>query len=242
MTRSRLVKARAAANEQRIGTHVVTTTLNGKGQKFARALKAVRANNGSRPYMVMADAQGVGYLRVETLPKGAARFLLNAGSKIEVVEMDASTIRSRALKAVPEASILDAAKVLAQPLTDGVIISVRSKKYLDTILNDKELTTMATAKAKDSKKNVAKKSVAIANDGRSANTVVKFKKMAEEDSLPKQALGILKVIKSKGSTTVADLVKALEGKIETSQPVRAIWSFYRKTLIDGKYIEVAKAA
>ena len=63
----------------------------------------------------------------------------------------------------------------------------------------------------------------------------------EYGDLPAQAAGILTVLKAKGGKlTVAELTKAMDGKIETKQPMGAIWGFYRSKLIKGGYVSVAK--
>lgn len=146
--RSKIIRERARAAEKRIGTHVTTALGKTKSRKLVTALSTLgkARENGWRPsYMVLADTQGVGYLRVEATALGA-RFLLNTGTRIDLVELDARTIRSRQLKEVPEASILEAARILAAPLTSGVIISKRAKVVLNKILEDKEIAGMAKNK------------------------------------------------------------------------------------------------
>lgn len=225
MTRSKVVAERAKAADRRIGTRVVTQSLGHGNRKLAKVVGTVQQD---RDYLIMIDTQGVAYLRV-----APQLFILNTGSKIELIQMDEKTILSRALTPVPQASVVDAAKILAQPLTEKVIISDRAKKYLDQILNDKEFITMAKAKKTPAAKKEASKS-----NGKAATHVVVFKKMAKEDDLPKQAFGILNILKAKGKATIADLQKAMEGKIETKQPMSAIWGFYRAKLIKGGFITV----
>lgn len=150
--RSKILRNRAKASARRIATRVIVDTLaDTKSRKLVDAVASTaavqEAGKGAteRPWLVMTDSQGVAYLRVEILPKGG-RFLLNTGRSIEVVELPNDTIRSRNLKAAPEASVLDAAKILARPLTSSVTIAARSRPYLNLILNDEELITMAKAK------------------------------------------------------------------------------------------------
>lgn len=89
------------------------------------------------------------------------------------------------------------------------------------------------AKAKAAKKN-RKPAVRVPQ-------IVTFKKEAKEDALPKQAAVILSIVKSNKSLTVHELQAKMHGKVETTQELPAIWSFYRKALIDGGYIRVEKA-
>jgi hypothetical protein len=240
------VRERAAQAQRRVGTQALKSTLPArKGTKMERAMTATQLaqENGldGRPYLVMVDAQGVAYLRVEMTTQGA-RFIVHTGPAIEVVEMDTTTIRSRGLKPIPEASIQDAAKILAKPLTSSIIVSERSKKYLNTILNDKELMTMAKQKnAKPTKSAKAAASAKSSTSTRGANTIVAFKKMADEKALPAQALGILEIVKKAGKLTIAELKKRMEGKIETKQPLGVIWSFYRARLTKGGYLTVTAA-
>lgn len=247
MTRSKIIRERAAAAQRRVSTQALKSTLPArKGTKMERAMTATQLaqENGldGRPYLVMVDAQGVAYLRVEMTTQGA-RFIVHTGPAIEVVEMDTTTIRSRGLKPIPEASIQDAAKILAKPLTSSIIVSERSKKYLNTILNDKELMTMAktTKSAKPAKSAKAAASAKSSTSTRGANTIVAFKKMADEKALPAQALGILEIVKKAGKLTIAELKKRMEGKIETKQPLGVIWSFYRSRLTKGGYLTVTAA-
>lgn len=247
---SKLVKARAAKAAQTIGTRVVTETLGkAKGRKVQKAMAAIAPLQEApkaaqiRPYMVMVDSQGVGYLRTANTEKGS-QFVLNTGNRIEMVEMDAATIKSRALKAVPEASISDTVKILAQPLTSSVIISDRARKALDAILNDKEFIEMAkaTKSAKAAKK--ATKTTASAKSGstRSAEAVVAFKKAPKDGELPAQAAGIVALVKAAGKLTIEALLKKMEGKITTKQTMQTIFSFYKARLVKEGYVTVTAPA
>jgi hypothetical protein len=214
MTRSKVVRARAAAAEKRIGAYAVGTTLAAKGKKLDKAVETVaRAADGTKPYLVMVDSQGVGYLRVEVTKTGA-RLLVNTGKKIETVEMDTKTLRSRNLQPCPEAGVMEAAKVLARPLTPGVIISERSKRYLDTILNDKELVEMANAK-KSTKKSAKVAAAKSAAPKKAAGT-------KRANGLDEKFAVVEKVLMAhKGSMTRKEFRAALEGKFANRSTVKA---------------------
>lgn len=172
---SKIVKARAHAAQVRVGKQAIADTLKTEARgakKLEKAMTTAAANPAKASpfcYAVMVDAQGVAYLRVEETEKGS-RFIVATGAAIEVVEMDAATIRSRALKVVPEASVLEATEILARPLTKSVIISKRANEYLNTILNNKEFTTMATATKKAAKKAATKTSAAAKTGPSKAKT------------------------------------------------------------------------
>jgi CBS domain-containing protein len=212
-------------------------------QAVEKVIKAGNGKAGAAPYMVMMDSQGVGYLRVEETAKGA-RLLTCTGKKVEVVEMDATTMRSRSLTATPEASVLDAAKILAVPITAAVVISDRAKKYLDAILADKDLVQAAATKKKAAVAAPAAKGEKPAKVAKAPRVLsgptqtITLVKMAKDGDLPKQAIGILQILKPK-PLTVAELTEAMTGKIETKQPMSAIWGFYRGRLTKEGYVSIA---
>lgn len=125
---------------------------------------------GGNPYLVMQDAQGRAYLRV-----AESLFITLTGKRVELVKMDAATVRSRSFQSFPEASVIDAAKIFAKPLTAEVIVGDRARKYLDVILNDKELIEMA--KAKKARKTSAK---AAASNGAASKKVARKRANGEE--------------------------------------------------------------
>lgn len=151
MVKAAVKKAKEKAQQKRVAEQAIAKDFTPKAAKVAEQPQAAPA----KPYMICVDGQGVAYLRVEQMSKGAARYIINTGSKsVDLIEMDAATAKSRGLQEVPEASIMDAAKVLAKPLSSGIVVSERAKKFLEQILSDKEMIEMATKKAaeKNSKK------------------------------------------------------------------------------------------
>ena len=70
--------------------------------------------------------------------------------------------------------------------------------------------------------------------------VVRLKKMPESSELPPQAFVILSILKAKGGALgVEELVKAMESKVESVQPMARIWAFYRTRLVRTGFISVA---
>lgn len=257
MAKSKAVADRAKASETRIGTAVVSTTLGAtRSRKLAKAIERVAATQeaspekrGESPYLVLADSQGEGYLRVAFKGKGSL-FLRNTGEKIELVELDAATIKSRNLTPVPEASILESAKILARPLTSGVIISERCKPYLDRILNDKEIINMATAKKAASKK--AKTAAPKSKAAKTSNghvgrkpldltAVITLKKGPKEDSI-KRHVDFLTTLKEvgKGKMTLGELAKAFAKRVKSKQDPVKVFGMHRKALVDGGFITVSE--
>lgn len=245
--RSKILRDRARKNARRIGTHAIVNTLaDTKSRKLVNAIASaapVQEVPGERPWLVMVDAQGVAYLRVEILPKGA-RFLVNTGSKIDLIEMPEGTIRSRSLKAAPQASVLDAAKIFARPLTSSVTISERSKPYLNLILSDKELIDMA--KAKNSKKAAGKTAKAVSNGTKrgpkmNLEAEVKLLKMPEEGKVKGYALSVLTALKENGKKlSVADLIKKMKSGTSNKGGEMAVYTFHRANLVKGGYIAVGE--
>lgn len=239
-------KTNAAAQRRRTAKEAISENFGENVAKAALSTRAATTTNKERVngYAVLVDNQQVAYLRVEETAKGA-KFLLNTGKRVDVVELDNQTMRSRALEIIPEASVIEAAKVLANPPYDGVIISERSKKLLEQILTDKKLeeTEMTTKAAKKNTKS-ASTSAAHAKSGstRSAESIVKLNKMAKEGELPKQALTILEVLKAAGKLSIAELQKKMASKIESKQSMAALWGFYRSRLVKGGFVTVAPAA
>ena len=63
--------------------------------------------------------------------------------------------------------------------------------------------------------------------------------VTEDAILPKQAVCILDALQAEGAMTKAQLAAALDGVLETKQPVDRIVAFYQKRLVDGGYISLA---
>lgn len=86
--------------------------------------------------------------------------------------------------------------------------------------------------------NKTKKSTAKQTAEPAAEKTVTLKHMPKEsDKLPKQALTILETLKAhKGKLSVAQLIDAIAKKLETVQPPKRIFVFYRKRLVDGGFI------
>lgn len=88
----------------------------------------------------------------------------------------------------------------------------------------------------------ARKQKAAERKSRLENQIIHLKKMASEDELPTQAIGILKCLKAgSGKLVASTLVERLGSYIETKQSPMAIWSFYRARLIDNGYVTVEDA-
>lgn len=65
------------------------------------------------------------------------------------------------------------------------------------------------------------------------------KVLAEGEKMPTQAKVILSVLAQEGPLAKEALVAALDGKIETKQPIERIVSFYQKRLVDEGYITMS---
>lgn len=212
-------------------------------------------------YQVFRDQNGVAYLRVFVDEKGA-KFIVNKGFHVELIQADNRHARTALyLQPVVGASIIECAKRLLRPLNDQCTISLVAKNELQKILDNKELVMKATANTKPTKfstvtapaaknskgKTAAKKSTAKSEaagerKSRLENQIVTLKKMPAEDKVPLQAFQICKVLKSKnGKTAVSKLVEALDGVVQTKQPMTAIWAFYRGRLIKEGFIAIAEA-
>jgi hypothetical protein len=95
---------------------------------------------------------------------------------------------------------------------------------------------MANAKKRTSKKKAQPKTTAHAKSGEPV--IITFKKDAVSGALPPQAAGILALVKAAQKIERADLLKKMEGKIKTKQPMGVIWSFYRSQLVRGGFVAV----
>lgn len=102
----------------------------------------VNGKASATQFAVMLDQQGTRYLRVGS-DMGSVHLAYNNGHTVDIVKMDNATIRSRDLRPVPGASILDAARQLVKPLNSGVKVSPQASDLLKAILQNKELIEMA---------------------------------------------------------------------------------------------------
>lgn len=184
--------------------------------KVKAAEKAVaKPLSDPKSWAVVEDVQGVAYLRVSENPP---LFILNTGSKVELLEMDKATVQSRNIKAKPyensEEKVLEAAKILLSPLTSSVIVSERAKKYLEEILNNKEITEMANEK----KVAKGKKTATASKSGKAApKTAAKRTNGIEE-----RFAIVEKVLKGhKGTMSRKEFRAALEGKFANRSTVKA---------------------
>jgi len=76
------------------------------------------------------------------------------------------------------------------------------------------------------------------------NDLFKFKRSVKKDEVvPEQAQVILGVIHDSagGQITRGDLIKALDGKLETKQDIARVVSFYRGPLVSEGFITIVKA-
>ena len=201
---------------------------------------------------VFRDQHGVVYLRVATGRKGTSQYVVNKGFAVEEVTIGRASEISMGFEQVANASLVATAKRLLLPLNDSVIISKRAQERLTAICNNKEIemaeVAEATAKTKKFTKVTAptekKKGKNTSKGiGYVPNYTVTLKKQPKEDTkLPKQALAILGVLQKKGgSLEYTKLIAALEGQIETAQPVAKIWSFYRNRLETEGFVVVKEA-
>lgn len=102
----------------------------------------VNGKGSAAQFAVMLDQQGTRYLRVSS-DMGNVHLAYNNGYTVDIVKMDNATIRSRDLRPVPGASVLDAARQLVKPMNSGVKVSPQALEVLNTILQNKELIEMA---------------------------------------------------------------------------------------------------
>jgi hypothetical protein len=232
--RSKVVRERAKAAQVRVGKQAIATTLNTEARGAKKLEKVMEAAAGENPgycYAVLVDTQGVAYLRVEETDKGA-KYVITTGAEIQVVELDNGTIRSRGLKVVPEASVAEAAGILARPLVKSVIISTRANEYLNKILSDKEFMTMATATKKAKK--AATKSSAAAKTGKSKAKTTGASKIGRESLEEKAAYAVKVLTGKKGGLTRAEFAAELKKKYPSS------YSTTKRLLIDGGYLKIDK--
>lgn len=224
---------------------------------LAPELKAavVPGAKASGDYGVYVDAQGVPYLLVERT-KAGARYLMNTGKRVDVAELDAATVSSRGLVLMPEVSVLESAKILSAPLSNGVIIAERAKQYLDRIIADPVIQAAEKeedmAKEKKATKKGATKAAAPAKSGKangaggrgrptlSPDAVITLKKGPTEDSI-KRHVDILGALKEGGGKMTLKALAAAFGKVaKTKQDPVKVFGMHRKALVDGGHISIAE--
>ncbi len=235
---TKAAKKAGKAQKKRIVEQAVKESFSAKAAKVTEETKTP----AGKPYMILVDAQAVAYLRVAVGPEGKkSQYIINTGSKaVDVIEMDKATAKARGLTEVPEASVLEAAKVLAKPLVSGIIVSERATKYLNEILNDPEMIEMAKAKAAKAttKKSAAPKTAKGATTRATVDAVVAFKKLQKDGELPPQAVAIVELLKKSGELQVSKLLEKMSAVVKTKQTMQIIFSFYKKRMIDGGFIAV----
>ena len=225
-----------------------------RGKAVDRRAAGVALSNGLAPelkaavmpgakasgdYGVYVDAQGVPYLLVERT-KAGARYLMNTGKRVDVAELDAATVSSRGLVLMPEVNVLESAKILSAPLSNGVIIAERAKQYLDRIIADPVIQAAAKeepamAKEKKAVKKGATKAAAPAKSGKAKSNgagrsldshiiVAKAKEnKLREGSFCQAQVAALQACDGK---TVADAQKKLDasGKNPNKRRIEVAWA------------------
>ena len=198
-------------------------------------------------YAVLVDNKGIAYLRVGITPKENALLVYNTGDKVELIEMSAATVRSRDLKPVPKADLLESARALLVPLSK-VPVSKRATEQLEKIVNNQELIQMAkekaatkpsagtTAKMPKTKKTAAPKKNGNGEAKRirvSANldAVVKLEKGPTDESI-KRHVDFLTALKEDGggSMTLEALAKAFGKRVKSKQDPVKVFGMHRKAL------------
>lgn len=230
---------------------------NGLAPELTKAVKPGAVTLGE--YGVYVDAQGVPYLLVERT-KAGARYLMNTGKRVDVAELDAATISSRGLVLMPEVSVLESAKILSAPLSNGVIIAERAKQYLTKIIADpviqaaekevedtmkkekaaKKGATKAAAPAKSGKEKSNGAAVGRGRPALSPDTLITLKKGPTEGSI-KRHIDILGALKEGGGKMTLKALAAAFGKVaKTKQDPVKVFGMHRKALVDGGHITVAE--
>ena len=207
----------------------------------------------ARPYAVMLDGVGRAYLQVALAADGTRSLAAFTARGVEVVRMDAATAASRGLEEV-DADVLEAARVLREPLSEGIAVSPGAAKALDKILNDEEWIEMAkkekaAGKAGKAKRDGARKAGAPANAGK-RNVVLSVKRAPKDGELPAQAAAIVGVLKGLGKATVDELLdgmakaglKAERAGTDARGGLRAALNLYRAKLARAGILAVEAAA
>ena len=255
------VVAAISAEDEVTARHITAYPLVYEYLQLAKQLVHT-AEVDSKVLTVCRDLNNVLYLQV-TRGFGTAEFIVNKSSRVERITLDAAAIRNLDLQVVEGASIAELTRLLLRPRSEYVTISIRAKFALLQILNLEGIETMASekkfatitaprgttatkaapekkaAKPVKAEKKAAEKKVVHA-------TLVTLKRMPKEgkeaDKLPPQAVVILETLQKKGGKLeTTKLFTALQGKLDTQQPINRIYAFYRKRLLDGGFITVSAA-
>ena len=167
-------------------------------------------------YAVCQDRQGVGYLRLEATDKGS-RYVTNTGKAVDLVFIDAATVRSRDIKQVP-GSILEAAKVLYKPIGEGVVLSPRAEVELTKIMKDKEILAMekkvtkksatSTATSTSKSKKAAAKGANGSGTRATQDATARIKLLVKENPKREGSSSYKRFALYGKSATVADFLKA----------------------------------
>lgn len=162
-----------------------------------------------RAYAVLLDAQGVAYLRTAQTEKHSL-FVLNTGTAVELIKMDAGTVSTRGLQVV-DTDILAAARILFTPLTESVIVSERAKTELNKILNDEEWITFMAAEKKHRSAKKGTKGTARAKSPKTAgvraeSAARKITLVAKENPKRKDSSSFKRFALYKSGMTVGDFI------------------------------------
>jgi len=72
-------------------------------------------------------------------------------------------------------------------------------------------------------------------------TKIRFVRMPEKNAaLAPQAMALLAVLRAKGPMTMTELAKAAKRRVTTVQPIARIFNHYRKRLLKGGFVKIAK--
>lgn len=146
------------------------------------------------------------------------------------------TMNSSRTRRAPLAVVMNALPVGQDPTFIGPMKPTPSPE-----LNKSKVSKGAKSKAPASKPKSATPAASKAT-GAAGSALVTFKKLPKDgEKLAPQALAILKVLQKapKGLTVHQLVTEKLNATIlATVQPPARIWTFYRKTLVEGKFVGV----
>ena len=209
---------------------------NGLAPELTKAVKPGAVTLGE--YGVYVDAQGVPYLLVERT-KAGARYLMNTGKRVDVAELDAATISSRGLVLMPEVSVLESAKILSAPLSNGVIIAERAKQYLDRIIADPviqaaEKEVEDTMKKEKAAKKGATKAAAPAKSGKEKTNGVVGRGRPAQTTLEDRFEVAKRILKDK------DSMSKMEFAAELKKVYPNLYSTTKRLLAEAGKLKIAK--
>ena len=156
-----------------------------------------------------------------------------------------NVLGTKEIQAMATTEVTEKFATVAATTKKPAVKKADSKPAVEEKKSTKKTAAVKTAPAKKVAGKTAKTEAPAERKMRPS--LVTFKRLPNEkkdEKLPKQALIILETVqKAKGSAIATDkLFAALEGKIDTAQPIPRIYAFYRKTLIDGGFIKVTEIA